>query len=348
MLKILHQLPPGLLESNATDLHQLLGGPTLVHLSGRRQPALFVSVLLHGNETTGFTALQQLLRRYQQQELPRDLSIFIGNVAAAEQQMRRLDHQPDYNRIWPGGIVTDTPEHQMVQQVFDIMREKSIFASIDIHNNTGLNPHYACINHLQQDFLHLATLFSRTVVYFTRPTGVQSMAFAELGPAVTLECGQIDQLRGVNHAVEFIDACLHLAQLPEHALAEQDIDLFHSVAIVKIPERWRLAIDSRDTDISLAPDLDHLNFRELAPGTVMARVNGVVDNPFDVRDEQGREVSERYFKIKEQQVFTRVPVMPSMLTLDLNIIRQDCLCYLMERIGINYPQPRSANEKSPA
>ena len=34
-------------------------------------------------------------------------------------------------------------------------------------------------------------------------------------------------------------------------------------------------------------------------------------------------MAERYFR--------RVPVMPSMLTCDPEVIRQDCLCYLMER-----------------
>ncbi len=27
------------------------------------------------------------------------------------------------------------------------------------------------------------------------------------------------------------------------------------------------------------------------------------------------------------------PVMPAMLTLDINAVRLDCLCYLMQRIG---------------
>ena len=55
-----------------------------------------------------------------------------------------------------------------------------MFASIDIHNNTGLNPHYGCVNRLDPPFLHLATLFSRIVVYFKRPLGVQSAAFASV------------------------------------------------------------------------------------------------------------------------------------------------------------------------
>ena len=53
-LNILQQLPLGLLELEATQVHTLLGGPTLIHLPGEREAPLFVSVLLHGNETTGW------------------------------------------------------------------------------------------------------------------------------------------------------------------------------------------------------------------------------------------------------------------------------------------------------
>lgn len=339
MLNIIHNIPERLLQCQAEELHEVLGGPTLLHLTGRRQPAMFLSVLLHGNETSGFYALQRLLAKYHGHTLPRDLSIFIGNVTAARYGQRRLDSQPDYNRVWPGGIVSDTPEHQMVQQVFDVMKGKGVFVSVDLHNNTGLNPHYACVNRLDHGFLHLATLFSRTVVYFIRPTGVQSLAFAELAPSVTVECGQAGNTASIDHAFEFIDACLKLSALPDHPISDHDIDLFHTVATIKIPEHHSIGFDEHGRDISFVADLDHMNFRELPAGTLLGRLGPGIDQPFDCRDEQGREVSERFFSFSDHRITSALPFMPSMLTLDKEVIRQDCLCYLMERIGINYPDP---------
>lgn len=339
MLNIIHNIPERLLDCDATELHDVLGGPTLLHVSGRRQPALFISVLLHGNETSGFYAVQRLLKKYHEHTLPRDLSIFIGNVSAARHAQRRLDSQPDYNRIWPGGIVADTPEHRMVQQVFDIMRERGVFVSIDLHNNTGLNPHYACVNRLDHPFLHLATLFSRTVVYFIKPTGVQSLAFAELAPSATVECGQVNNPASIDHAYEFVEACSKLSALPGHPISEHDLDLFHTVATIKIPEQYTIGFDDQASDICFTPDLDHLNFRELPSGTLLGHLGPGVEAPFDCRDEQGREVSERFFTFTDREILSKRPFMPSMLTLDKEVIRQDCLCYLMERISINYPEP---------
>jgi hypothetical protein len=335
MLTVLDHLPDQLLTLEAHQLYDRLGGPTLIHLPGRRDPALFVSVLLHGNEITGWQAVRRLLLHYAQRELPRSLSLFIGNVQAARQGQRRLDGQPDYNRIWGPG---STPEHAIAQAVIQQMQHRRVFASIDIHNNTGTNPHYACVNYLDAPSLHLAALFGRTVLYFTKPEGVQSMAFGHFCPAVTLECGKPDQPHGSQHAYEFLEACLHLSGIPQRPVLSQDIDLFHSVAIVKIPDQVSFSfgeegplqdIDGSLSHIRFPPDLDHLNFQEIPPHTRI----GWTNNGFhlNVQNEQGQNVADRFFYAQDGEIRTTVPLMPGMLTLNSRIIRQDCLCYLMER-----------------
>ena len=342
MLTVLDHIPEGFVNSSAEDLHQILRGPTLIHLDGRRKEPLFVSCLLHGNEPTGLLAIQALLKKTQDQTLPRALSIFIGNVAAARENQRHLDQQPDYNRIWPCddcsiGIQDDTPEHAMMKQIIEDMRERKVFASIDVHNNTGLNPHYGCINHLDQGSLHLATLFSRTVVFFTRPKGVQAMAFGNSCPAVTVECGKPDQPHGVAHALEFIETCLHLSQFPEHPVAAHDLDLFHTVATVSIPEHVSFGFGETSTNIQFVPDLDHLNFRELPPGTVLGQHDAQYPtSSLSVIDELGVDVTERFFTFDNEEIRTQRAVMPSMFTLDVDVIKQDCLGYLMERMDYGH------------
>ena len=335
LLRQYHELPDGLLAAAPEQLADLLGGPSLIHLPGRRQAPLFISLLQHGNETTGFRALQALLKLYQDKDLPRALSIYIGNVDAARDGLRRLAGQPDYNRVWPGTDYADNPEKRMMAEVFDIMRERRPFASVDVHNNTGINPHYACINRVDHRFMHLGSLFSRTLVYFIRPAGVQSMAFAQLCPSVTVECGKVGQSAGEQHAREFLDACLHLSEIPDHPVAVHDIDLFHTVAIVRVPRAYSFGFGDNPVDICFSDDLDHLNFRELPPGTPLAQLNGIDRLPLEASDERGSEVAARYFTVEGDVLRTTRSLMPSMFTLDERIIRQDCLGYLMER----YPLP---------
>lgn len=334
MLNEIEALPEGLLEAGVETLHDLLGGPTLIHLPGRQPEPLFVSVLLHGNEDAGFLALQALLRSYAARELPRALSLFIGNVSAARAGQRRLDGQPDYNRIWPGTEMPDLPEACMMRRLVDILGARRVFASIDVHNNTGINPHYACINRIDNRFLNLAAQFSRTVVYFIRPLGVQSMAMSALCPALTIECGKPGQEYGVEHARDFLDACLRLHEIPAHPAPAHDVDLYHTVATVKIPGHVSFGFDLDDVDLSLVAGIDHLNFRELPAHTALGRVRDGAALRLDVSDDHGRDVYDRYFFIERGTLLTTRAFMPSMFTLDEKIIRQDCLGYLMERLPL--------------
>lgn len=330
-------VPAGFIASSPQTIHRILPGPSLIHLPGRKAQTLFVSILLHGNESVGLLAVQQLLKKYHDRELPRALSIFVGNPQAARDNVRRLDSQPDYNRVWPTTVLCDLAEIELMQRVFDIMAERSLFASIDLHNNIGLNPHYACINKITPPFLHLANLFSRTVVYFTSPQGVQSMAFSTLCPSTTLECGPAGSLHGVEHACEFLDACLHLNELEHHTVIPADINLYHTVAVVKMPAHLSLGVDSPNADISLFHDLEKYNFTELPPGTALARVKAGSSHLFDVFDNNNSNVSGKYLVLENDELRLKLPVMPSMITISEPAIRQDCLCYFMER----YPLPSS-------
>jgi succinylglutamate desuccinylase len=329
MLHITDTLPAGLLDCGAEQLHEHLPGPTLIHLPGRREQPLFVSVLLHGNENTGWEAIRALLRDYQQRELPRALSLFIGNVSAARHGMRRLDGQNDFNRVWNEG---DSAEHAMTRKVVEEMRARNVFASIDIHNNTGLNPHYACVNVLDHRFFRLALLFSRTVVFFTKPEGVQSSAFAGLCPAVTVECGQPGVPYGTEHARQFVEDALHLVELKSKPVPLHDIDLFHTVAVVRVSDGATFSYSRNDVDLCLLDDLDHMNFRELVAGTSFGELASNTLDCIEVQDEQGNDARSRFFAAEDSELRTAIPVMPSMLTLDEKVIRQDCLCYLMERL----------------
>ncbi len=331
MLNIIEKLPDGFLDIEAQRLDELLNGPTLIHLPGEHTKPLFVSIMLHGNETTGLLAIQDLLKRLHEHRLPRALSIFVGNISAAALKQRRLDGQHDYNRIWTER--GDDPEHKMSAQVIEQMRRRGIFASIDVHNNTGLNPHYACINSLAPQFTRLASLFGRTVVYFTQPDGVQSKAFSALCPSVTLECGQPASPYGVEHASRYIETCLKLEQISHQPMEQDSIDLFHTVAIVKIPQGTRFGFGDDNADIELLNEIDRFNFIE-QPAHTRLGVLHQRNARLQCINEAGEDVNERYFSYDNNHIELARPIMPSMLTLDEQVIRQDCLCYLMERLAI--------------
>lgn len=220
----------------------------------------------------------------------------------------------------------------MMARVVEEMRARHIFASVDIHNNSGLNPHYACVSRLDLRALHLCALFSRTVVFFERPLGVQVSAFNDLCPAITLECGKPGVWASAERAADFIEGCLHLAEFPAHAPRPQDLELYHTVATVKVPEDVTFSFGEDGVDLRLVPELDHMNFRDLAPRTCWGHVRPGSPRPLDVTDAGGATAFERYFTVGNGELRLARTVMPAMLTLDARAIRQDCLCYLMERL----------------
>jgi hypothetical protein len=333
-LSVCDGLPEGLLDTTAPELAALLGGPTLIHLPGRNPDPLFLSVLLHGNEHTGFDAAQDVLRRNRGRELPRALSLFIGNVGAAAHDLRKLPDQIDFNRAWPGTRWPDSPEARLMAQVVDAMKPRRPFASADIHSNTGLNPHYACINRLEHGFFHFARLFSRTMVHFQRPLGVQSSAFAELCPAVTVECGRIDDRSGVAHAAEFIEAALRLSHIPDHPVPGHDIDLLRTLAIVRIPPEIGISFDGADADVRFSPDIDQLNFSELPKGTRLANTRPGKLVRLNLLPGREDEDVTGLLDYSDDQIRINEPVIPSMLSRDVNAVRMDCLCYFMGRIEL--------------
>jgi succinylglutamate desuccinylase len=333
-LTIMDSIPGGLLDISASELHTIIDGPTLIHIPGVDEKIIFISILLHGNETTGLLAIQDVLKKYTTRKLPRSIALFIGNVQAAKHGLRRLDNQSDYNRVWPGTPLETCRETILMKEVFDSVKSKDVLLSIDIHNNTGLNPHYGCITRLDPAYLHLAALFSRTMVFFTHPPGVQSMAFARLCPSVTIECGKVGSQTGLEHAIDFVDACLHIRSIPKRDPITQDIDLFHTVARVTLPEGVSCGLDDSKYDIRIQPEFEYKNFQEVEAGVIFATMETPIKKPFVVSNEAGEDLFNHYFEIHNKEIVLRTSVIPSMLTADSKIIQQDCLCYFMERFPL--------------
>lgn len=326
-LQILSSLPAGFLECGTRDLYSMFNRPTLIHLPGDHPaPPLFVSTLLHGNETTGFTALQNVLRHYEGRP-PRPVSVFLGNLVAAHDDERYLPGQPDYNRIWSQGA---GPEHEIAHRVVDVMRELDVCACIDIHNNTGRNPHYAIINSRDPRHLAMAGKFSKTVVYATYPDSSCSVAFSALCPAVTLEAGVVGDASGVDHVARYLTACMEGDVWLDDA--DVDIDLYHTVAMVRVKDSCSVGMLGEGADLELSPDVDSLNFNMLEPGTPLGYARNDCSECVTVHTEDASLTRSDFLAVERGELRTTRPVMPAMLTTDCDIIRMDCMCYLMERL----------------
>ena len=327
-LDYLNALPPDLSKVGARDLRSVFPNSALIHLDGRRGAPLALGVMLHGDETVGLAVLKRLQAWMKRHALPRPMRIFVGNVHAAEAGVRKLPGRPDYNRVWAGG---DSPEADLARRVKAELRAAEPFALIDLHNNTGANPHYACVHNLRPETLQLASLFSRVAVRTTNPPTMFSIAISDIAPAITAECGRPGETIGEEAAFNVVMDVLHL----DHWRGAPDLALqvFDVTGRIEIAPDARIAFEhGAEGDIELPAKLESWNFFERPAGSTFARLL-TGGEPLRVVDDAGADVTERFFAEQGDRLVLRRAATPAMLTVSEAAIRADCLGYLMEETG---------------
>jgi hypothetical protein len=312
----LHGLPDGFFDITTANIRSLFPNPTLVQLDGRDSQFLFISILLHGNEYTGLEVMQKILAEHAQ-DLPRSILLFVGNVRAAEANRRFLPDQVDYNRCWPGTELEPSPTSGMMQRVVEIAHGLPLFAAIDIHNNTGKNPHYACITDPNMQNQNLAARFNRVGMVFNH-RGVSTMAFDGICPAITLECGLPGDPQGIEHACRFIEGMLTLDELPHR-----------SHLTMNIRDEVSYAFDpAADADLRFENDFEDRNFTLFDPHQVFGYTR--IARPLSITDTDGHDVTDEILRVEEGRIYLNNTLMPAMITRDRLVIRQDCLCHLLQ------------------
>ncbi len=345
MIRHLHEIPNGLLESRAHQLHRILDGPTVLHLGGRREQPVVLTVLQHGNEDSGWEAVRRLLAKHVDRDLPRSLILFIANVEAARFGLRRLDHQPDFNRCWPGGPPAATAVHRTLAELTDQIRSSAPLFCLDIHNNSGRNPHYAATNRLEAPWLFMARAFERRAVYFQHPKGTQSETFSHFTPAITLECGKAGTSDAVPHCLAYLETALAWESLPEEHDLGADFELFHTIARTTVAPEVDFRFGESGADIEFVDGLEDLNFVELEEGQLLGEVRRSHPGAVHAITHTGEDVTRQFFRIDHAgRLVAARPFVPAMLSTDERVVRQDCLCYVMERMEVPLSARRLASE----
>lgn len=314
-------LDPEILNLHARDLASVLSGPTLFDLSTPNNPPIFVSVLLHGNETSGWDAIRLLLKEQEKSCETSSLYLLVGNVEAARQGVRALDEQPDFNRIWEEN---GSGHADWTQDVISEVSSSNPWFALDIHNNTCPNPHHSVITDLKPETLSVAREFSDIAIFASQPPGVLSRRCSEFCTAITIEVGIPDDETSALRAKAFLASLFKRGTVPN--LSNEDLRIYRNSVRVVI-ERAHAMQDWQVPEF--APSLNQWNFKTLARGTPIARIKPG-GGRLIAHDDHMQDVTHSYLEYKGDEVVLSSDVIMSMYTEDPRIALQDCVCYFLE------------------
>ena len=328
MLHYLSEVPAGLNQANTSELINFLKGATVINVPSDNihLPPVFISILLHGNEETGWLVIRELLQKYDN-KFPRPTSILFGDLVAANASLRRFEDRADMNRIWHDGS-TGTLSASLWELRQQLKQQKVAYA-IDIHNTNGDNPpHAICVkkeNNL--DAIDFATGFSGIVLTYSLKLLTCMEAFAPICPTVTLECGKSGTTEGLTLAIEFVDAVLNDKPLSPKANPQ-----FYKVS-ARLQKKADQRVDFGEGigEIIFPKDADKLNFTTIPAGSEIAKLKNACNKPFIALDYNGNDVADKYLNQTQTKIVAKTDLMPAMIVPDRQIVNLDCLFYLLEQ-----------------
>ena len=310
---------------HANELASVLHSPTLFDFSIAKRAPFFLSTLLHGNETSGWDAVRKLVNNdYRDKNLP-SCVILVGNVQAAQYSKRMLDGQPDFNRIWEGG---SSPYAKWADNVISFLEAKRLWFALDVHNNTGPNPHHSIVTSIDANTMSAARLFSQTAIFAQQPPGVLTRRTSGFCTSITIEAGLPQDPTSATRAHEYIATLWDHGSVPFVDTSDQE--LFQNNVRVLIENADTI---SDDQVPKFAPKLYRYNFKSIPQGTELARI--VVDHArLRAVDEDQRDQTRTFLSYKGKNVSLKRDTILSMYTEDPRIARQDCVCYFLEPLHI--------------
>ena len=314
-------------------LAALAGKPALLHLTGEvaAAPHRMVSVLLHGNEDSGFRGLLQWLRSDPTPHNP--LWMFIGNTRAASQEGwfadRYLPDQEDFNRVW-GIHPVSNRMRRCAAEVLDIVTATPLEAAVDVHNNTGDNPLYAIVPQASPEMLALAGTVADVGLLWGTQAHTLMQALEPFCPAVAVECGLAGVPAHAEDARAVIEKFVAASRFEE---GTRPVRMYRVTDRVEV--RPEVAFDfaaelDDDLDFAITPGLDQANFGHLPAGTVIGEILPGSDLPLVVRGLRGEDRSDTLLEVADGRVRTTRDLVPAMMTRTQVQTRRDCLFYVVE------------------
>ncbi|MGV6806748.1 MAG: succinylglutamate desuccinylase [bacterium] len=319
------------LGDNPEEFLNVLGGPASLLLPGT-DPSRYRAfvTLLHGNEPSGPMALWRYLRSGQQPAV--NILAIVASVPAALEppsfSHRMLPRARDLNRCFHPPF--EDSQGKLAKEIMDTLRDYPLEAIIDMHNTSGTSPSFAIVSHVDKSHDALASLWTERLIVMNLHLGTLTETVDNLAPAVAVEVG--GRLDEESHALAYEGLCRYFNTDQVLAGTETDWDMQSLVDPIRLELQEHSTLTYADTpseffDVTLKTTIEHHNFGQVAPDTLLGWVSDDVKALFSATDKHGKCAVERLVRVEDGRLYPAAPMQLFMITNNPEIATTDCIFY---------------------
>lgn len=328
-LQEFNYIPGGLLDTHARDLHEVLYGPSLIQLTGRETRPIAISVLLNGDDDTGLQALQQVLKRYANQLLPRSLLIFIANVDAAKFAVPHLNGQGDYQQLFANTDTDlDNPEAEVVAKARQVMFSRKPLLHVQLHRCATTSRDVVVIPELDATSLKFAQYFSRHIV--VSPEDFNTAQAPKI-PQMAAYAGSKDNEDAADRLEELLDTLIHWHQILDIDADPELFNLYEIAASVQLPEDMSFGFGSAQTNVRFIEDLEDYSFVHTQKGLTIGFVKENEQARFLIEHREHQD-AHSFLLVEKNEIKLNSSLTPAFVNMTETRIRQKSLFKLLKPI----------------
>lgn len=322
---------------NVEDFLRIQGGPACFFIEGEdsgRTRALVT--LLHGNEPSGAMALFRWLKSGQRPAV--NVVCIVASVAAALEEPvfshRMLPRARDLNRCFKPPF--EDAQGALAEEILEILHMHHPEAVVDVHNTSGSGPSFGVCTFMDRQHDALVSLFTRRLIVSNLRLGALMEISEHSYPTVTVEVG--GRLDEEAHELAYEGICRYFAAGQVLAGPETDWEL----ELLSDPIRVELADNVTLTyadearvgyDITLRTDIEHHNFSNVTPDTLLGWAEGPERKLFNAQDMGGRCAVTDIVRIEDGKLYPAQTLKLFMITNNAAIAESDCLFYAVADDG---------------
>lgn len=316
-------------------------GPTVIDISGTDQERCRVFItLLHGDEPSGLIAVHRYLSEILPQKKPAtNLRFIICSIEAATTRplfsKRFIDGGIDINRCFGNASLVREADNLGYSQRADLItlaiKEVSPEMVIDLHNSSSSGPTFAVSSVVTTETLSLASLFCQTLILSDLKMG--SIMEQDFNcPFITIECGGCHDeqaheiaILGINH----VASCENIGYIQQ----KKSVEVIYRPLRLQLKNHNKISYAQHDegySGVTLKDNIECFNFGSAHRDEMLGWIDGNGLDNLQLIDNNGKNVLEEYFYVRENQLVCRHNLRLFKATTNKKTAISDCLFYVVK------------------